>query len=77
VSVTSAATAKVNGTVMIFTSSNWPIASGTLNASGTVSWTVPKSLTGLTIYALYVGNSTYAASTSTQLNGPAVLASLQ
>ncbi len=67
-------TGAVGGTVIIYTSANWPVASGAVNANGTVSWTVPQGLTSQTLHGVYNGSMNYVKSTSNQVSGPATLA---
>ena len=64
----STANGKLRGKVRIYNSSNWPIGHGTLNASGAMTWTVPKKFAGMTVYAVYVGNSQYVRSVSAPVN---------
>lgn len=65
-----------SGAVVIFTTTNVPVASGVLNASGSMSWAVPAGLQSYTVFAVYAGNGTYANSTSTKLNVGTTLAGL-
>ena len=76
VGVTGKATGTPQGVVLIYTSTNQVIATGSLNGSATMTWQVPANLAKLSVYAVYVGSSTYATSKSATLNEATALASL-
>ncbi len=74
--VTSASGKVPTGSVVVYTSTKWALAAGTLDKNGTVSWQVPAGLTYLTVYGAYAGNSSFAGSTSGLLSGKAAVASV-
>ncbi len=74
--VTSASGKIPSGSIVLYTSTKWALAAGTLDKSGTVSWQVPAGLTYLTVYGSYAGNANFSGSTSGLLSGTAAVASV-
>ena len=71
-----AAKTEPQGAVLIFSSAGRIIATGQLNGSGLMTWLVPADLANTSMYAVYVGNATFATSQSPTVNEETMLAKL-
>ncbi len=75
--VTAALAGKIPvGNVVVYTNGNWPLVLGTINKTGTISWTIPAGLTNLTIYGAFTGSSNFKASVSPMLVEQTAIAAL-
>ena len=77
VAPTGTTSGQIKGMVILYNSAKMILVKSVLNASGAASWQIPSALNGQSVYAAYLGSSTYAQSASGTISISDAVASLK